>query len=197
VTRIAVALVALAALASVAAAPLARPGRGAQTPAVGCADPESRQFDFWLGDWDAVAAGQSTPSARVRVTRMLDGCAIREEYQDERGLVGESLSTFDRSRLRWHQSWVTNRGQLLLLEGEFRTGAMVLAGADLEAGPAGLARGTWTATPDGVREVGVTSPDGGQSWRPWLDLTFRPHGGARKPPAEPPGRWPNPHVAPR
>jgi hypothetical protein len=177
------ATVALAAIAAVPAFRVAVTARGAQAPAVGCQDAASRQFDFWLGDWDAVQAGQSTPSARVRVTRMLDGCALREEYQDSRGLVGESISTFDRSRQRWHQSWVTNRGQLLLLDGASGNGAMVLSGADLEAGPAGVARGTWTATPDGVREVGVTSPDGGATWHTWFDLAFRPHGGVRPAPA--------------
>jgi hypothetical protein len=167
--RTTVALVVLLASLSAPAA------RGGQAPPIGCREPANRQFDFWVGDWDAVEAGQSTPSAHVRVTRMLDGCAIREEYEDRRGTIGESFSTFDRSRQRWHQSWVTNHGQLLLLDGEFRNRAMVLTGADPEAGAAGLARGTWTATPDGVREVGVTSSDGGRTWHPWFDLAFRPH----------------------
>jgi hypothetical protein len=148
-----------------------------QTPplSTSCDGSAYRQFDFWVGDWDAVEAGEVTPRARVRVTRILDGCAIREEYQDGSGLIGESLSTYDRSRQVWHQSWVTNRGQLLLLDGEFRGGAIVLTGSDPAAGAAALVRGTWTATRDGVREVGVMSPDGGKTWRPWFDLSFRRH----------------------
>jgi hypothetical protein len=141
----------------------------------GCDGPAYRQFDFWVGDWDAVEAGEVTPRAHVRVTRILDGCAIREEYQDSGGLIGESLSTYDRSRQVWHQSWVTNRGQLLLLDGDIRGGAIVLTGADRAAGAAALVRGTWTATRDGAREVGVTSPDGGKTWRPWFDLSFQKH----------------------
>ena len=142
---------------------------------MGCTSPEYRQFDFWLGDWDAFDVGNATPSARVRVMRILDGCAIREEYQDVRGLVGESVSTYDRSRQLWHQSWVTNRGQLLILDGAFADGAMVLAGPDHAAGAVALACGTWTKTPDGVREIGVTSADGGKTWHPWFDLMFHPH----------------------
>jgi hypothetical protein len=145
------------------------------TPLLSCSGPEYRQFDFWVGDWDAFAPGAATASARVRVTRILDGCAIREDYQDVRGLVGTSVSTYDRSRQLWHQSWVTNRGQLLLLDGAFANGAMVLAGPDRAGGAAALARGTWTNTQDGVREIGVTSADGGKTWHPWFDLMFRPH----------------------
>lgn len=173
-TRIGAVLVALAVLAGRDAA-IAGQAATPPTPPVGCSGPEYRQFDFWVGDWDAFAVGTATPSARVRVTRILDGCAIREEYQDVRGLVGDSLSTYDRSRERWHQSWVTNRGQLLLLDGAFAHGAMVLEGPDRAAGAAALVRGTWTRTQDGVREIGETSADGGKTWHPWFDLMFRPH----------------------
>jgi hypothetical protein len=173
-TRLGAALVALAVVAGAEGA-IANQTATAPAPPVGCSRPECRQFDFWVGDWDAFAVGDATPSARVRVTRILDGCAIREEYRDVRGLVGESLSTYDRSRQRWHQSWVTNRGQLLLLDGAFARGAMVLEGPDHAAGDTALARGTWIRTPDGVREIGETSADGGKTWRPWFDLMFRPH----------------------
>jgi hypothetical protein len=138
-----------------------------------CSAPEFRQFDFWIGDWDAFGAGDTTPIARVRVTRTLDGCALSEAYEDTRGLVGQSISTYDRARQRWHQTWVTNRGQVLLLDDAFATGAMRLEGPDTAAGATARARGTWTRTPDGVREVGETSSDGGKTWRPWFDLTFR------------------------
>lgn len=171
---VAAVLVVLAALAGKNAA-TADQAATAPTPPAGCSSPEYRQFDFWVGDWDAFAVGSATPSARVRVTKMLDGCAIREDYQDVRGLFGDSVSTYDRSRQAWHQSWVTNRGQFLLLDGAFARGAMVLTGPDPASGTAALARGTWTRTQDGVREIGVTSADGGKTWRPWFDLMFRPH----------------------
>jgi len=36
-------------------------------------------------------------------------------------------------------------------------------------------RGTWTPVADGVRESAVTSSDGGKTWKPWFDLSFRRH----------------------
>jgi hypothetical protein len=38
-----------------------------------------------------------------------------------------------------------------------------------------LVRGTWRAVEGAVREIAVKSSDGGKTWTPWFDLTFRPH----------------------
>jgi hypothetical protein len=106
-------------LASPAGNRHAAPTRG-PAPGPECAAPEYRQFDFWLGDWDTFEAGKAGKSvARNRVTRMLDGCAIREVND---GLVGESFNAYDADQRLWHQSWVTNRGQWLVLEGHLAAG---------------------------------------------------------------------------
>ena len=108
--------------------------------------------------------------------RILDGCVLREDYQDSRGHKGQSLSIYDLSRKVWHQSWVTNRGELLVIEGECRHGEMVLNGEDRTAsGEKRKVRGTWRLVEAGVRETAVTSVDGGKTWSLWFDLLFRPH----------------------
>ncbi|HKO05961.1 MAG TPA: hypothetical protein VJW51_14485 [Candidatus Acidoferrales bacterium] len=140
-----------------------------------CSAPEYRQFDFWAGDWDAFEGGNPAPVARVLVGRILDGCALHEDYRDTTGHEGESFSIYDASRKLWHQTWVTNRGQLLTIEGSLQSGEMILSGPDPSRGPRGRVRGVWKPAEGGVREIGVTSTDGGQSWKPWFDLSFRPH----------------------
>jgi ketosteroid isomerase-like protein len=141
-----------------------------------CSAPEYRQFDFWLGDWDAFDAGKPAVVARTSVDRMLDGCALRENYEGSNGLKGQSFSLYDSSRRVWHQSWATNRGLLLVIEGRVEDGKMVLTGVDRAAdGGERLVRGTWKPMNEGVRETAVTSADGGNSWQPWFDLVFRPH----------------------
>jgi len=142
-----------------------------------CAAPEYRQFDFWIGDWDAFDIDNPrTVVARTRVDRILDGCVLLEDYQGANGSHGESFSIYDASRKVWHQSWVTNRGKLLVIEGGVEAGAMVLSGADRQAdGKRRLVRGTWKPLSGGVRETAVTSIDGGKTWQPWFDLIFRPH----------------------
>jgi len=144
--------------------------------AASCSAAEHRQFDFWLGDWDAFDTDNPTTSvARVRVTNLLDGCVVHEDYQDTNGLKGQSFNIYDASRKTWHQSWVTNRGQLLALEGSFKAGEMVLTGVEVAGEKRKLARGTWTPVKGGVREIGVKSADDGKTWQPWFDLMFKPH----------------------
>lgn len=141
-----------------------------------CSTPDYHEFDFWLGDWDSIDFGTSTKDARVRVDRILDGCVIHEDYQSVDGHKGESFSIYDASRKVWHQTWVTNRGQLLIIEGNMRDGAMILTGVDrTTSGEERHVRGIWKPVEDVVRESAFTSTDGGKSWKPWFDLVFRPH----------------------
>jgi len=52
---------------------------------------------------------------------------------------------------------------------------MVLSGTDRTTdGKTRYVRGTWKPVSGGVREVAVTSIDGGKTWKPWFDLMFRP-----------------------
>lgn len=150
------------------------------TPAVSarrCATAEYRQFDFFAGDWDTYDVGAPTRVvARNRVTPMLGGCALREVYEQRDGLRGESFSTYDAARRVWHQSWVTNRGQLLLLDGGLDGDRMVLTGTERSApGTSSLLRAVWWREAGSVRERAERSLDGGTTWVPLFDIVFRPH----------------------
>jgi hypothetical protein len=160
---------------AVAALLVAVAGAGRRPPS--CAAPEFRQFDFFAGDWDTYDVGvPDSVVARNRVTPMLDGCAIREVYQQRDGLRGESFSMYDASRGSWHQSWVTNRGQLLLLEGVLDHGRMVLTAPERTAGGgSSVLRGTWWRDGGSVRERAERSVDGGRTWTTVFDIVFRPH----------------------
>lgn len=154
-----------------------------QTPAsAACASPQYRQFDFWAGDWEAYDADNlSVPVAHALVTRILDGCVLHEDYRGTNGSHGESFTIFDAGRNVWHQSWVTNHGALLVIEGEPQNGAMTLSGEDRsEDGRRRLVRGTWTPVKGGVSEVAERSTDGGKTWTPWFDLIFHPVPGEKQ-----------------
>lgn len=147
-----------------------------RTTPVACAAQPYHQFDFWVGDWDAFESGTPRAVARVRVERILDGCVLLESYEGTSGSNGESFSIYDESTGGWHQSWVTNKGRLLLIDGNLEGSAMVLTGKDRTAdGKERWVRGTWQPLTGGVREIGVTSLDAGKTWQPWFDLRFRPH----------------------
>jgi hypothetical protein len=152
------------------------PGASGAEGEAGCASSAHRQFDFWLGDWDVFDGHSQAKVARVHVTRALDDCVLLEEYRGSDGHEGQSFSIYDGPRALWHQTWVTNRGQLLVIEGNLRAGAMELSGSErLTDGTIRLVRGTWQPSHDGVREVAVRSTDGGKTWTEWFDLVFRPH----------------------
>ena len=66
-----------------------------QTPtaAAQCRSPEYRQFDFWVGDWDAYDLPDTAKAvARIQVSSIMDGCALREVYVQKDGLNGESFT---------------------------------------------------------------------------------------------------------
>jgi ketosteroid isomerase-like protein len=142
-----------------------------------CVAPEYHQLDFWIGDWDVFDVDNPAKQvARVHVDRILDGCVLREDYQDTEGHKGQSFSIYDASRKSWHQSWVTNRGQVLQLDGGLQGGDMSLSAIELTAdGKEKQIRGVWKPVAEGVRETAVTSVDGGKKWEPWFELMFRPH----------------------
>jgi hypothetical protein len=176
VRRSAAGLVLFLALAAVTGASAAGKA-GEAAGSAPCAAPEYRQFDFFSGEWDAYdAAGGDTLIARNHVTPMLGGCALREDYEQRDGLSGESFSAYDASRRVWHQSWVTNRGQLLLLEGGLEAGRMVLTARERgDDGRVSLLRGVWWQEGAEVRERATRSRDGGATWGPVFDIRFRKH----------------------
>jgi len=142
------------------------------------AAPEYHQLDFWIGDWDTFES--DTPSgpseARTRVDAIAGGCAIHELYEQTDGLIGDSILSYDPVGRHWQQTWVTNRGSIMVIVGDFKDGALVLQGeAHLKNGTTVLQRITWQHHEHGVRESAVLSKDRGQTWQPAFDVVFRRH----------------------
>jgi len=152
-------------------------GKDPDTSSRPCSTPEHRQFDFFVGDWDVFDVDAPTKVvARLTATKILDDCVIHEDYRQEGGLHGESYSLYDARAGRWHQSWVTNRGLLILLDGGREGDRMVLTGKTTgEHGDISLLRGTWIPREGGVRETAVSSMDGGRTWKPAFDILLLPH----------------------
>jgi hypothetical protein len=169
--RTALAAVGIAFIAPAVAAPSAATSASAH-----CSVQEYHQLDFWIGDWDTFDADAlDKPSiARARVEPIAQGCAIHELYEQADGLIGDSILSYDPVRRQWQQTWVTNRGSLMVLWGTFKDGALILEGeAHLRDGRSVMQRITWKAQDDGVRESAVMSNDGGKTWTAAFDVLFR------------------------
>jgi hypothetical protein len=111
--------------------------------------------------------------ARARVDPIAQGCAIHELYEQTDGLIGDSILSFDPVRKQWQQTWVTNRGSIMVLWGLLKDGALVLEGeTHLQDGRMVIQRITWKAEKGGVRESAVMSKDVGKTWTPAFDVLF-------------------------
>ena len=160
------------------------PGRAhaAPTAGVACTGDLYAALDFWTGDW--VVESNGVRQGTNRITRILDGCAVREEWTDTQGGTGESLF-YVAPNGEWRQVWVTENATQLggvkekrwvaLDDGEAEPGAVRFQGAlPLPAGGTLLDRTTLTPRADGtVRQHIEISRDGGTTWQTTFDAVYR------------------------
>lgn len=142
----------------------------AQTPAPApCSQPESRQFDFWIGDWDVfLPNGKQAGTNRIAP---IYGCVLHESWKAAK-VEGQSFNRYDAERGVWHQTWVDSGGTLLLIEGGLRDGAMVMSDATVPGrkpdAPVNEIR--WSRNDDGsVRQLWRVTSDGGKTWTTAFD----------------------------
>lgn len=99
----------------------------AQKPSVSaCLAPEANQFDFWLGEWDAIYSDTLKPAFN-KIVKPYDNCIIEENFSDPNtGFKGKSVSGYNPKTKKWQQTWVDNQGAYIALTGEFKDGKMQL-----------------------------------------------------------------------
>jgi len=138
-----------------------------------CHEPERRQFDFWLGEWE-VRQPDGTLVGRNTISLLFGGCALREEWRGESGHRGGSLNAWSPQRGSWHQTWVDSSGLTLLLDGGMRDGSMVMEGdAALPDGDGRVVRHriTWSVVdgnPDSLRQHWEAATEEG-TWETLFD----------------------------
>lgn len=142
---------------------------GRLRPTAPCTAPEFRQFDFWLGQWNAAPpdVGPGARQASSSITEEPGGCAVFEDFRDL-DVHGVSISLYDPATAKWYQTFIDNLGGRIVLSGGLVAGAMVLTG------PAQDSRITWEALAGDVRQFGEDSGDGGSTWSTSFDLIYRP-----------------------
>jgi len=96
-----------------------------------CSEPEQKQLDFWVGEWDLTWPGakpDETDHGTNSIRRILDGCIVQENFSggEAMHLRGQSASVFDARDRKWKQTWVDNEGGYLDFVGEFKDGQMIL-----------------------------------------------------------------------
>jgi len=137
-----------------------------------CESTEHHQFDFWVGHWDVFGpADKKVGENRIEV--IADGCALLEQWTGNGGVTGKSLNIYDAVDRRWHQTWVDNSGNLLMLTGQLIDRSMVMSmtgPSPTDPKTTQLQRITWTPASDGsVRQLWELSSDAGKTWTVLFD----------------------------
>lgn len=154
-----------------------------QRPA-GCTSPESRQFDFWLGEWDVGPSGSTSGAtiAESSITLADQGCVIIEHWRPFGGAHGHSLNMYDPTTQSWHQTWMAAAPLRTEYRGAFSNGVMSFeALTPLPGVPDGArSRMNFQAVDaNTVRQWGEQLNSGAQEWVITWDLTYRRRTGTR------------------
>ena len=168
------ALTAVLAVGAPAAPAAAQPAPAPPARPTDCKAAEHAQLDFWVGDWRVFNTADDVEYASSRIEKLAAGCVVRETYDAPKApggaYLGTSYSAFDFKDGRWHQMYVDTTGTVTWYTGAREGADMVLDAPGFQV----LVRMVYRPQPDGsVRQIGTLSSDGGKSWRPGYDYTYR------------------------
>jgi len=143
--------------------------------------PVYRQFDFWLGEWEAFEP-KGTKSGDSKISHILDSCIILEEWTSQQktgNLVyaGKSFNTYNAVTNQWQQTWVDNSGGTIeYLEGKAGDGNIIFMTRPFAFNKDTMAIRKLSfnkLSADKVRQHGEISKDNGTSWKTEFDLEYR------------------------
>ena len=138
---------------------------------------ESRQFDFWVGDWNVVTTRELTPVGRSHIERGLGDCVIWENWTSlgESAYSGKSYNVYNPDQKRWEQFWVDNQGGMIHFCGNLTAGVMDLYTDGIpQADGKALKRRLrfYNLGADRVRQFSEGSTDDGKTWTVEYDFTY-------------------------
>ncbi len=146
-----------------------------------CTRPEYRQFDFWLGEWEAFGLnGQKAGDSKISL--ILDSCIILEEWTSasvNQGIryAGKSFNTYNAATKQWQQTWVDNvGGSNEYLLGKFDNNKIIYSSSPFPFSKDTMAIRKMTFTnlsPVKLRQHGEISKDKGVNWATEYDLEYR------------------------
>lgn len=153
------------------------------------ADERHHHFDFWVGDWSVYQNG--TFAGDNRISSILGGCLIFEQWESAAGSQGKSFNYFDPGKNHWRQIWVADTGTIIEFTGHARDGGIYYT-AETEAPGTGdltFHRFEFTEHPEGgVRQFWAISPDQEEWSTIWDGHYVKKNGGATSGAPGSPGR---------
>ena len=137
---------------------------------------ESRQFDFWVGEWEVQDSRRDhQPVGTSSIQLVLGDCVLLENWTGLGGGSGKSFNIYSRDTGEWQQSWVDDHGEVIdFFGGEFKHGALQFhADTRTTDGTRVLRRLTFfDLGPEQVRQFSEGSKDGGKTWTVEYDFLY-------------------------
>ncbi len=146
-----------------------------------CSKPEFRQFDFWIGEWEAYGI-KGAKAGDSKISVLLDSCVILEEWTSasvNQGIryAGKSFNTYNAATKQWQQTWVDNvGGSNEYLLGKFESNKIIYTSSPFSFSKDTMAIRKMTFTnlsPTKLSQHGEISKDKGVSWTTEYDLEYR------------------------
>lgn len=146
-----------------------------------CSRPEFRQFDFWIGQWEAFAIN-GKKAGDSKISLILDSCIILEEWISAsivNGLrySGKSFNSWNIAQHQWQQTWVDNAGgTIAYTQGKFENDKIIFNTDPFRVSKDTIATRRLTffnLGPDKVRQLGEITKDSGTTWLTEYDLEYR------------------------
>ena len=141
-----------------------------------CVGAESRQFDFWIGEWNVTDQQTGQHAGESRIEKLYGGCVLRENWSSD-GFTGGSLNSWWKGDRKWHQTWMDQAGAFRHFIGGLAGNQMIMTAEQpdpRDPSKTVLVRLTFTPNPDGtVRQYSDFSRDGGNTWQLRYDYLYR------------------------
>lgn|GEM_PF-372160 len=136
------------------------------------ANPEYRQLDFWVGEWNVYSGKQKVGESSVKL--ILKDCVVFENWSGLQGGDGKSFNKYDPVAHRWEQFWVSDSGTTNYFKGSLVNGEMRYVYEMPKASGGTLTRHlTFSKLPDGsVRQLSERSTDAGKTWVTEYDFVY-------------------------
>lgn len=147
---------------------------------------QSRQFDFWVGEWDVFDPTGRKAGGSV-IQRFAGGCGILENWSGTGGGDGKSINFYDPQTQKWNQYWIGADGQPTRYSGSYREGALRYDGEpQTQNGKRTLSRLTFfNLDANTVRQLAEQSTDEGKTWIVTYDFKYVRRGSTVAPTAKP------------
>jgi hypothetical protein len=159
----------LASFALLFSAPLligAAPRALADNPGPCATSPESRQLDYWLGDWTISGPGASA-FATSRVSLALGNCVVVENWDGGRGDIGENIFGYNPEEKSWKGFFADSRGHVhVFVNGKVASGTAEFTGPSLGPNQETVLNRIRIVRlgPDKVEQTWDKSTDNGATW---------------------------------